>query len=103
RDLLSAVAGPARVGGVEVEIELSAGVAAAPRQAFGGRDLLRYANEALRRAKATESEVEVYDPAQDIGRDFGPRLLPELIKALGDNLIGAWYQPQVEPGGCDAR
>jgi diguanylate cyclase (GGDEF)-like protein len=99
RDLLSAVAGPARVGGVEVEIELSAGVAAGPTHALGGRDLLRCAGEALRRAKATESEVEVYDPAQDIGRDFGPRLLPELIKALEHNLIGAWYQPKVELAG----
>ena len=63
------------------------------------RDLLRCAGEALRRAKATESEVEVYDPAQDIGRDFGPRLLPELIGALERNLIGAWYQPKVELAG----
>ena len=99
RDLLAAVAGPARVGGVEVEIELSAGVAAGPMHATGGRDLLRCAGEALRRAKATESEVEVYDPAQDIGRDFGPRLLPELIGALERNRIGAWYQPKVELAG----
>jgi diguanylate cyclase (GGDEF)-like protein len=96
RDLLAAVAGPVRIGGVEVEIELSAGVAAGPMHAARGRDLLRCAGEALRRAKATESEVEVYDPAQDIGRDFGPRLLPELIGALEANRIGAWYQPKVD-------
>jgi predicted signal transduction protein with EAL and GGDEF domain len=99
RDLLAAVAGPVRVGGVEVEFDLSAGVAAGPMHATQGADLLRCAGEALRRAKATESEVEVYDPAQDIGRDFGPRLLPELIKAFEHNLIGAWYQPKVELAG----
>jgi diguanylate cyclase (GGDEF)-like protein len=96
RDLLAAVAGPVRVGGVEVEIALSAGVAAGPMHATQGRDLLRCAGEALRRAKATESEVEIYDPAQDVGRDFGPRLLPELIGALEVNRIGAWYQPKVD-------
>jgi diguanylate cyclase (GGDEF)-like protein len=98
RDLLAVVAGPVRVAGVEVEIELSAGVAAAPMHATDGRALLRCAGEALRRAKATESEVEVYDPAQDIGRDFGPRLLPELIGALEANRIVPWYQPKVDLG-----
>ncbi len=96
RDLLAAVATPVRVSGVEVEIELSAGIAAGPMHATDGRDLLRCAADALRRAKATESEVEVYDPAQDIGRDFGPRLLPELIGALEAHRIVAWYQPKVD-------
>jgi diguanylate cyclase len=96
RDLLAAVATPVRVAGVEVEIELSAGIAAGPMHATDGRDLLRCAGDALRRAKATESEVEVYDPAQDIGRDFGPRLLPELIGALEAHRIVAWYQPKVD-------
>lgn len=96
RDLLAAVATPVRVAGVEVEIELSAGIAAGPMHATDGRDLLRCAADALRRAKATESEVEVYDPAQDIGRDFGPRLLPELIGALETHRIVAWYQPKVD-------
>jgi diguanylate cyclase len=96
RDLLAAVATPVRVSGVEVEIELSAGLAASPMHATDSRDLLRCAGDALRRAKATESEVEVYDAAQDIGRDFGPRLLPELIGALESNRIVAWYQPKVD-------
>jgi diguanylate cyclase (GGDEF)-like protein len=96
RDLLAAVATPVRLSGVEVEIELSAGLAASPMHATDSRDLLRCAGDALRRAKATESEVEVYDPAQDIGRDFGPRLLPELINALETNRIVAWYQPKVD-------
>jgi diguanylate cyclase len=98
RDLLAAVATPVRVSGVEVEIELSAGIAAGPMHATDSRDLLRCAGDALRRAKATESEVEVYDPAQDIGRDFGPRLLPELTGALEANRIVAWYQPKVDLG-----
>ncbi|HEY6748140.1 MAG TPA: EAL domain-containing protein [Mycobacteriales bacterium] len=98
RDLLAAVAAPVRVAGVEVEIELSAGIAAGPMHATDSRGLLRCAGDALRRAKATESEVEVYDPAQDIGRDFGPRLLPELIGALETQRIVAWYQPKVDLG-----
>lgn len=96
RDLLASIASPVRVAGVEVEIELSAGLAASPMHATDSRDLLRCAGDALRRAKTTESEVEVYDPAQDVGRDFGPRLLPELIGALEANRIVAWYQPKVD-------
>ncbi len=96
RDLLAAVATPVRVSGVEVEIELSAGLAGSPMHATDSRDLMRCAGDALRRAKATESEVEVYDPAQDVGRDFGPRLLPELIGALEAQRIVAWYQPKVD-------
>ena len=96
RDLLASLASPVRVGGVEVEIELSAGLAASPMHATDSRDLLRCAGDALRRAKATESEVEVYDPAQDIGHDFGPRLLPELIGAIEANRIVAYYQPKVD-------
>lgn len=96
RDLLASLASPVRVAGVEVEIELSAGLAASPMHATDSRDLLRCAGDALRRAKTTESEVEVYDAALDIGRDFGPRLLPELIGALEANRIVAWYQPKVD-------
>ena len=96
RELLASIATPVRVAGVEVEIELSAGLAASPMHATDSRDLLRCAGDALRRAKATESEVEVYDAAQDIGRDFGPRLLPELIGALEANRIVAYYQPKVD-------
>lgn len=96
RDLLASVADPVRVAGVEVEIELSAGLAAGPAHAADGRQLLRCAGDALRRAKATESEVEVYDPAQDVGHGFGPRLLPELLGALEADRVVAWYQPKVD-------
>jgi diguanylate cyclase (GGDEF)-like protein len=95
RDLLTAVGGPVRMPGGHVDIQLSAGVAAGPVHATDSHDLLRCAVDALRRAKATESEVEFYDPAQDVGRDFGPRLLPELIGALDSGGIVAWYQPIV--------
>jgi len=96
RDLLTAIGGPVQVPGGEVDIELSAGIAAGPVHAADSRGLLRCAVDALRRAKATESEVEVYDPAQDVGRDFGPRLLPELIGALDSGLIVATYEPIVD-------
>ncbi len=96
RDLLTAIGEPVRLPGGQVDIELSAGIAAGPVHATDSRGLLRCAADALRRAKATESEVEVYDPAQDVGRDFGPRLLPELIGALEAGLIVASYEPIVD-------
>jgi diguanylate cyclase (GGDEF)-like protein len=96
RDLLTAIGDPVRLPGGQVDIELSAGIAAGPVHATDSRGLLRCAADALRQAKATESEVEVYDPAQDVGRDFGPRLLPELIGALDSGLIVASYEPIVD-------
>ena len=96
RDLLTAIGEPVRLPGGQVDIELSAGVAAGPVHATDSGGLLRCAADALRRAKATESEVEMYDPAQDVGRDFGPRLLPELIGALDNGLIVASYEPIVD-------
>lgn len=96
RDLLNAVSGPVRVAAVEVELDLSAGIAASPMHATDGPDLIRCAGDALRRAKATESDVEVYDPALDIGRGFGPRLLPELSGALDAHKVVARFQPKVD-------
>lgn len=96
RDLLTAIGEPVRLPGGQFDIELSAGVAAGPVHATDSGGLLRCAADALRRAKATESEVEMYDPAQDVGRDFGPRLLPELIGALDNGLIVASYEPIVD-------
>ncbi len=96
RDLLGAVSDPVRVAGVEVELDLSAGIAASPMHATDGPDLIRCAGDALRRAKSTESEVEVYDPALDIGRGFGPRLLPELSSALDAHRVTACFQPKVD-------
>ena len=96
RDLVAGVSDPVVVGGGEIDLELSAGVAVAPRHAHDGADLLRCASEALRQAKATESEVEFYDPGRDAAGAFGPLLLPELRRALEDNRIGAVYQPKVD-------
>ena len=95
RELLAEVSAPVRVAAVEIELELSAGIAVSPMHATDDRDLLRCAGDALRRAKATESEVEVYDPALDIGR-FGPRLLPELSSALDAHRVIAYFQPKVD-------
>jgi diguanylate cyclase (GGDEF)-like protein len=96
RDLVASISSPVRVAGVELDIELSVGVAASPEHSTNSQDLLRCAGDALRRAKVTQSEVEMYDPAQDIGRHFGPRLLPELVSALDASRIVAYYQPKVD-------
>jgi diguanylate cyclase len=96
RALVSDVSEPVRVGADEVDLELSAGVAVAPRHAVEAADLLRCASEALQQAKATESEVEFYEPGRDAAGAFGPLLLPELRRALEDNRIGAVYQPKID-------
>ena len=96
RDLLTAIGEPVRrpVARSTSSCPPASRPVRCTRPTAGG--LLRCAADALRRAKATESEVEMYDPAQDVGRDFGPRLLPELIGALDNGLIVASYEPIVD-------
>ncbi len=95
RALLASLATPVLVNGVAVHIELSSGVALSPLHAAAGPDLIRFANDALRRAKTTRSEVEIYDPEQDLGRQFGPGLFADLVRAFSDNQFAAYFQPKI--------
>lgn len=98
RGLLDTVSRAAPPPEVPVEIELSAGIALCPQHAEEADDLLRCANDALRRAKANRSGLEVYEPALDVAREFGPALVPDLIRALDTSQLVAYYQPKVDVG-----
>jgi EAL domain-containing protein (putative c-di-GMP-specific phosphodiesterase class I) len=96
RELLGALAQPVPAGEVPVHIELSAGIAAAPIHAATPAALIRCAADALRTARAHGTGVETYDPTQDIGSRFGPRLFPELLRAFSDGQFVTYYQPKVD-------
>jgi|GEM_PF-675486 len=95
RALLAALSAPVAVNGTAVHIELSSGVALSPLHATAGADLIRFANDALRRAKSSRSEVEIYDPEQDLGREFGPSLFGDLVRAFSENQFVPYFQPKI--------
>jgi diguanylate cyclase (GGDEF)-like protein len=96
RMLLRALTAPVPAGDIPVHVELSAGVAVAPLHATHPADLIRCAVEALRSAKSNRSEVEIYDPSQDLGDEFGWRLFPDLVRAIGTAEFVTYFQPKVE-------
>jgi diguanylate cyclase (GGDEF)-like protein len=96
RGLLRALAAPVPAGQVTVHIELSAGIAVAPVHATEPVDLIRCAVDALRTAKESRSEVEVYDPNSDVSSEFGSQLFPDLLRAINNHEFAAYYQPKVD-------
>jgi diguanylate cyclase (GGDEF)-like protein len=96
RTLLGALAKPVSAGQIPVHIELSAGVAVAPIHATQPADLIRCAVDGLRNAKANRSEVEIYDPNFDLASEFGSRLFPDLLRAIGNSEFVIYYQPKVD-------
>lgn len=97
RGLLKSISNPIPIGGVPVEVELSAGVAIAPEHATAPADLIKCAQDALRTAKTNRSEVEFYDPGLHVGTEFDLSLAPDLLRAVSREELVTWYQPKMEP------
>ena len=98
RTLVRAMASPVVAGEASVHIELSAGIAMAPLHATRPADLIRCAVDALRAAKQNSTEVEVYDPAGDIGNEFGSNMFADLLRALDRNEFVTYYEPKIDVG-----
>jgi diguanylate cyclase (GGDEF)-like protein len=98
RALLRSLVSPVPAGDAAVHIELSAGIALAPLHATQPADLIRCAADALRLAKENRSEVEMYDPAADIGNEFGPAMFADLLRAVERIEFTTYYQPKVDVG-----
>ncbi|WP_433077400.1 EAL domain-containing protein [Dactylosporangium sp. CA-052675] len=92
--LLRSLAAPVPAGPVPVQLELSAGVALAPMHATASAELIRCAADALHEAKASRSEVEIYDPGHR--GDVGSHLLPDLLRAVEQEQFFVYYQPKVD-------
>jgi diguanylate cyclase (GGDEF)-like protein len=96
--LLRTLAEPVPAGEATVHIGLRAGIALAPSHADRPADLIRCAADALRQAKEHGSEVEMYDPAGDIGNEFGPAVFPDLLRAIEHAEFTTYYQPKIDVG-----
>ena len=94
-DIRRLVRRPMYLDGIEVSVEVSAGIAVRTAEIATKGDLLRCADVALHQAKSIGGTV-VYDPEQD---DFSRSRLA-IAEALRHGLerdeLVVWYQPQVD-------
>lgn len=101
----AALAGPAVINGIEVEIAASIGVALAPADGVAVADLLRRADAAMYRAKAkrtTGPAPQFASPGQEIPAQGGrcgrhpPNALSELHPSLHRGELEVHFQPKVD-------
>lgn len=94
--LRSSAAGPMRVHGVDLQVDVSVGVALSPEHGQTLEELLRCADAAIFRAKHSHEGVTVFEPALD-SADRGQLLfMQELRQALASDEVFCVYQPQIE-------
>lgn len=95
--LVGVLAQPVYAEGREVPSSVSIGVAAAPAHGVAASELLRHANAALYRAKASgRNRVELFDGHMQ--RELVTRLENEqaLRRAIDDGEIVAFFQPEMD-------
>jgi diguanylate cyclase (GGDEF)-like protein len=78
---------------VSVQVRASIGVAFAPRDARDPGELLRHSDQAMYRAKRTQTPYAVYDRSLDTETDR-LRLLDDLRLAIAAGTLDLHYQPQ---------
>ncbi len=85
----SLFATPFRLGGMELHVEPSVGVACLPDHAGDASSLMRTADVAMYSAKVNRTGVAVYDPEEDHSSPARLQLLGDLHRALDDQGAGA--------------
>ncbi|MDA8045629.1 MAG: EAL domain-containing protein [Actinomycetota bacterium] len=94
----SGVSQPVSVGGMELEVRASLGVAVAPDDGTDVSNLLRRADVAMYAAKTTRKGLVAYDREIDQYAKRRLVLTNELRKALETNQLEVWYQPLARLG-----
>lgn len=87
---------PMHLSGIDVEVDLSIGVALAPRDAVTLSDLLRAADSAMYRAKRSRMGSAVFEESDAGGEGGQLLLLQELRQALTDGQLTCVYQPKLD-------
>jgi diguanylate cyclase (GGDEF)-like protein len=100
-DMLTALAEPVDLnGGTRVFVTASVGSAIGPRDGDTGDDLLRRAELAVDKAKASADEAAVaFAPEMDMEITYRRTLETALRKAVADGNINVFYQPLMDPSG----
>ena len=102
--LSAELAQPFSVRGFPIRVEVSVGVAFAPRHGRSASDLLRAADIAMYRAKRLATNVERYDDCVRIQRRGHVELLSDIDRALAEGQFRVHFQPQVrmDTGAADS-
>ncbi len=95
RELLAALAKPAQVEGLRLEVGASVGIALMPLHATTPSGLLRCADVAMYATKARGSGRGLYDPTQDPYSTERLTLLSELGGAVRGGELRLAYQPRI--------
>jgi diguanylate cyclase (GGDEF)-like protein len=96
RNVCDALAAPFAIRGLQVSIEGSVGIAIAPEHGTEENALLQHADVAMYRAKARQSQVEIYDPSDDTSDARGLTILTELRDGLAAGDLLAYFQAKVD-------
>ena len=94
RRLLEAVCAPVVLEGLQVDVDVSIGIAVAPQHGTQLDVLLQHADVAMYLAKETGSGIEQYDVSRDRNSTSRLVMLGELRRALAEGELEVHYQPQ---------
>lgn len=92
----TAMATPVLATGIELQVELSVGIATAPTHGANLSALLLSADRAMYRAKRDRVGTQVFDPRWDSGETGNLLLLQELRGALKRDEFVCYFQPQLD-------
>ncbi len=95
--LLDAVSEPYAIDGREAEVSASIGVTVFPADAADAETLLRYADQAMYRAKNEgRGRIRVFDPALDRTSQTRRQTVERFREALQTNELLLHYQPKID-------
>ncbi|MGH2968091.1 MAG: putative bifunctional diguanylate cyclase/phosphodiesterase, partial [Solirubrobacteraceae bacterium] len=95
-EVIAALREPVTIRGVALDIGASVGIACHPEHGASVDALLRHADVALDRAKASHRAWVVYEPGSDERGQEQLALVADLRRAIDDGELVLLFQPQVE-------
>jgi diguanylate cyclase len=87
---------PFPIGGLEVEIGVSIGIASFPEHGLDAKELLQRADVAMYTAKRNQLGFAVYSAEEDTHSVRRLTLQGELRHAIEDHKLVLWYQPKID-------
>ncbi|MDO9412176.1 MAG: EAL domain-containing protein [Pseudolabrys sp.] len=100
QSIITAICAPYNIGGQNIVIGASIGIAVIDRDCAGAADIMRYADMALYRAKNEgRNRAVIYDAAMDADLSKRKLLESDLREAIETNQLRLMYQPIVNKSG----
>jgi diguanylate cyclase (GGDEF)-like protein len=96
KHLLETVTAAYDLDGIQVSVDISAGIAEFPAHGDNATTLLRRAEIAMYDAKGSHAKVVVYEPGRDEGHFRQLAIVGDLRNAVADNQFELHYQPKAD-------